>query len=765
MGDADETYQAMERFKVEEAAEGESDAADELMEADDDIVCGRFPKAVPFLIGQEFCERFSYYGLRAILVLYFTNFFGFTDSRATVFYHLFIMLSYLTSVFGGILADSSLGKYRTILYLSIVYCLGNIVMSFTAIPSVAGDPPQWAGAMIGLLLIAVGTGGIKPCVAAFGGDQFTASQQHLLQTFFAAFYFSINAGSTLSMIITPKLRADVHCYGQDECYPLAFGVPAILMGMATIVFVLGRRRYREHVPDRNVILDVIRAMKMSLAHKFSRDKKKGGSPTTHWLDPARAKYGDAFINDIRQVLSVFVVFIPAPLFWTLFDQQGSRWTLQAEQMRMFNMGPLGRFRPDQMQAANAIMVLLLIPVFERIIYPTLKKFRIPHSPLQRMFAGMALCGLAFVISGLVQVRIDAAKPDLRTPANHATLRVASFVDGPVRVIVSKTGTAEPILLNTTLILGPGGFGASPFTRLAVTAVDVSITSSADAGLLPLTIQNLTLASSVRHTLNVFVDNSTSQLSTLLVENWNDRHTPDPNDEDSASTEVAEDDARLKVVNLTPLELRLTSASSPSAVIIDHVDALHATTYTQAVFDSGDVALLFQQLDNVTVIANLTHLAVALEDGADYSASVLWNGTHASVALLNDVPANSVPITLQLPQYLVMTCGEILFSITGLEFAFSEAPTSMKAVVQAGWLLTVTIGSLIVIIVAESSFFDAQRDEFFFFAAMMGAVCLLFIYLAKSYRYRNPLHREKTSLDSKDTTPLIPEEHDLDSSYA
>lgn len=63
-----------------------------------------------------------------------------------------------------------------------------------------------AGPMIGLFLIALGTGGIKPCVSAFGGDQFTSDQSHLLQSFFSVFYFAINAGSLLSMLITPVLR-------------------------------------------------------------------------------------------------------------------------------------------------------------------------------------------------------------------------------------------------------------------------------------------------------------------------------------------------------------------------------------------------------------------------------------------------------------------------------------------------------------------------------------------------------------------------------
>lgn len=84
--------------------------------------------------------------------------------------------------------------------------------------------------IVGLLLIAVGTGGIKPCVSAFGGDQFKLPQQEKqLQQFFSLFYFAINSGSLISTFLTPVLREDVECLDQDTCYPLAFGVPAVLM--------------------------------------------------------------------------------------------------------------------------------------------------------------------------------------------------------------------------------------------------------------------------------------------------------------------------------------------------------------------------------------------------------------------------------------------------------------------------------------------------------------------------------------------------------
>ena len=128
---------------------------------------------------------------------------------------------------GAILGDSVWGKFHTILYLSIVYFIGELMLVLSSIFWDTG-----LSAVItftGLLLIGVGTGGIKPCVSALGGDQFRAHEDKWRQTFFSLFYGAINLGSLISMFLTPILRSDVHCVNRSDCYPLAFGLPCALM--------------------------------------------------------------------------------------------------------------------------------------------------------------------------------------------------------------------------------------------------------------------------------------------------------------------------------------------------------------------------------------------------------------------------------------------------------------------------------------------------------------------------------------------------------
>ena len=147
--------------------------------------------------------------MKAILPLYLTGSLGFTQNRSTTLIHCFNFSAYFFTLFGGILSDSLLGRYKTIVTVSLVYCVG---MGVVAGSTFYGNESSIGMFMVGLVLVALGTGGIKPCVSAFGGDQFLPSQMAEISTYFSIFYFSINAGSVLSMFITPILRQDFHWY-------------------------------------------------------------------------------------------------------------------------------------------------------------------------------------------------------------------------------------------------------------------------------------------------------------------------------------------------------------------------------------------------------------------------------------------------------------------------------------------------------------------------------------------------------------------------
>jgi proton-dependent oligopeptide transporter, POT family len=144
----------------------------------------KMPSAIPYIIGNEAAERFNYYGLRAILTTFMVSQFynpthssdpaimQVAEATANAKTHDFVAMSYLLPLFGGMVSDWFLGKYKTILYLSIVYAIGNLTLAMSV-----NSEPVFTTA---LMLIALGAGGIKPCVSANVGDQFDASNSHLL---------------------------------------------------------------------------------------------------------------------------------------------------------------------------------------------------------------------------------------------------------------------------------------------------------------------------------------------------------------------------------------------------------------------------------------------------------------------------------------------------------------------------------------------------------------------------------------------------------
>ena len=199
----------------------------------------KIPKGIPYIIGNELAERFSFYGMKCILIIFMTKYLmdssgslsPMNKEDATYWYHLFTSAVYFTPLIGAIIADTFFGKYKTIISLSIVYCLGHLALAM--------DETR-IGLSIGLTLISIGAGGIKPCVSAHVGDQFGKTNSHLLEKIFSWFYLSINLGAFISTILTPIL---LDKYGPS----VAFGIPGGLMLIATWVFWLGRKVFI-HIP-------------------------------------------------------------------------------------------------------------------------------------------------------------------------------------------------------------------------------------------------------------------------------------------------------------------------------------------------------------------------------------------------------------------------------------------------------------------------------------------------------------------------------------
>ena len=388
-------------------------------------VKSRFPKSVPFIIGNEAAERFSFYGMRSILTLFLVSQFfnptgnaALTDvanARANERTHYFVMLAYALPFVGGLVADWYTGKYKLILYISIVYCIGHLLLAMF--------DTNLNGFTFGIIVVAIGAGGIKSCVSANVGDQFDATNQDLLSKVYGWFYFSINAGSMVSNILIPWTYK---YYGAKW----AFGIPGILMTLATIIFFSGRKKY-VRVPPTGVNKDNLVFITVYALANISKRQ-----PGQSFLDVAKEKHNPEKVEGVKAVYRVMAVFFFALAFWAVWDQCLSEWVLYADKMnRIINLG-FTKFTvlAGQVSTVNTIFLLMFIPLFNYWIYPAFDRIGLKTTPLRRLGAGLVLTALSFVIIAIIHKNLDSgASPSIWWQI------LAYMVLSAAEVLVSITG--------------------------------------------------------------------------------------------------------------------------------------------------------------------------------------------------------------------------------------------------------------------------------------------------------------------------------------
>lgn len=451
-----------------------------------------WPPGVPYIIGNEGCERFSYYGMNAILYTYCVSLFaidGITNNQAadmaTSTIHLFKTGVYAFPMIGAIIADRLLGKYLTIFWLSLVYCLGHVVLSATE--------GSINGLYAGLFLIAIGSGGIKPCVSAHVGDQFGKNNWHLLEKVYQIFYFIINFGSFFAVLFIPLLK---EWFG----WRIAFLVPGILMFIATFIFFLGRNHfvhaqanpggklgfydaissillflvmgswfftasypvyimaivslsflcaglmvffYRQKLAKDDGFLAICLWMtKEYFANLFTKKslvlacQTSGSGPQIP--SSINSEFSQEATDGVEAVLKIIGIFFMVSIFWALFDQHSSSWIRQAEMMKLnVTMPFFGEIKllASQIPSLNPIMVMALIPLWSYFIEPFINKF-VKMTHLKKMSMGMFLASISFIAVAILQQYIDD------NPANSVSVLwqiIPYLLITMSEVLVSVTG--------------------------------------------------------------------------------------------------------------------------------------------------------------------------------------------------------------------------------------------------------------------------------------------------------------------------------------
>ena len=655
----------------------------------------RWPSQVRFILGNEAAERFSYYGMKAILALYITNVLMQTRDQATNIIHLFGFANYFMPLVGAWVSDKLWGRYHTILWISLSYCVGHGVMAMSdAMNTIDG---KVMCLYVGLGLIAFGSGGIKPCVSAFMGDQFKPDQRHLLQKAYAAFYWSINLGSTLSFFVIPFARKS---YG----YGWAFGIPGIAMGIATLVFWLGTRRYLRVAPTgdpkwlqkiywlfmlivavifsdaicrhlgmvkwQRILVDIGGALAIVgwVTRKFIEEvdqrpgietgpffavlwyaltkpaaRKPGGS----FWDVARTKFSETSVTDTISVCRILSIFALVPVFWALFDQTFSTWVLQGAKMESYFFASDARYSGFGLRNTDAMAAKL---------------------------ASGTNAGPAFIWS---QLSAESRQSIQSTNTSKSERK---------RVVIAE--------LNNIIASGHSLYESNRFNGVRL---------SEEARMLVKSVHPVSgVATNSQPGKPGTGEGSIARLNRVLLDDLFPNET----------------------MALYRIGAEEMLSANPILVMI-LVPIMTLWLYPMM----GRMATPLRRMSYGMFIAAASFIIVAM------------------IQVKLDAKAE-LSILHQIWPYIVLTIAEVLVSTTGLEFAFREAAPSMKSTIMGFWNLTVALGNLLVTFItkfvgrvigggaAETGDASVTPAMFYFYAGLTFVIAILFSVVAAFYKYRD-----------------------------
>jgi POT family proton-dependent oligopeptide transporter len=608
----------------------------------------RFPPGIPCIVGNEAAERFSFYGMRQILFIYLTSLFiGFAaentvpagqladaEVRATQLTHLFNAGVYLFPLVGAILADRLLGKYRVIFYVSLVYCAGSAGMAVAGQLGILGHlRGAELAAYAGLLLIALGSGGIKPCVSANVGDQFTAKNAHLVTRIFQIFYFVINFGSFFASVLTPWLYKD---FGAA----VAFGVPGVLMALATLVFWAGRHRFVRVPPKPGGAIGAL-----------------DFTASTLMLLPLLFGIFIA-LEESKPVVNAVMAQGTAALPAALGAVAAQYWWLAVAGFAALFAGLALAHARQRRQEDSGFLAVLLYCFRQRHTRRPGESF---WEPARRHFGEEAAEGPPAVLRIMLVFSMVSVFWALFDQHSSTWVKQAKSMD--LNLVVPS------IVWSYWLV--PAAIAGALF----------------GAAWLFLWVSNRP------------VPRKAALAALALAGAWL-----------AAALGCQAAFGEKATITLLPAQI---AALNPLLVMII-IPLLNAAVYHPLERRGRPLAPLHRMTIGM-FLAAVSFAAVALIQ-----------------ARIEAAGAGQVHVLWQLVPYLLITTGEVLVSVTGLEFAYTQAPRAMKSTIMGFWLLCVTFGNILVTFLAPLQTLSLATF-FWTFAGLMAAAALLFVFLAATYK--------------------------------
>ncbi|PVV02306.1 hypothetical protein BB560_003244 [Smittium megazygosporum] len=354
----------------------------------------------------ELCERFTYYGASVMFTTYMRTKLNVAKAKSVSINRGFTFLAYATTLLGGYLSDQYLGKYKTITIFGIWYFIGTILLTISALPSFAVGTRLALFIVSTYLFIAFGTGGIKANVSTFVAEQVRIGykptkdpgvyydSRSTTERCYRYFYWAINVGAFVGMLVCPTVA-------DDEGYQYSFLIPACLMALCLIVFIPSYKFYINKKPSGSIFGKVIRTMKYAKHHKSSSN--------AHWLDAAKglknAEWDDYFVDGLKRSIKACKVFLFYPFYWALYNNMSDNFINQGMQMRRPKW-----LQSSQLNVINSLALVVFIPVFDSLVFPTLARHNIYLGPIKRITIGFAIVVVFFIYVTVLQKLVYNSPP-------------------------------------------------------------------------------------------------------------------------------------------------------------------------------------------------------------------------------------------------------------------------------------------------------------------------------------------------------------------
>lgn len=383
------------------------------------------PLSAWFVAVVELCERFTYYGCQGIFQNYVQRpldgslgrgALGMGQTGATALTTFFSFWCYVTPIIGAIAADQYLGKYRAIKYFCVVYIAGLFVLLFTSLPISLHHGAGLGGFIGAILLLGLGTGGIKSNVSPLIADQYerrTMAMKTLpsgeriildpavtIQRIYMIFYFCINLGS-LSVLATPYMELYVGFWS-------AYLLCTCVFFVGFIVLLVGEKHYIVKPPQGSIITHAFRAMWIMVTRR-SMDAPRPSYLAEHGGN-YKAPWSDQFIEELKCALVACKVFCFYPIYWVCYGQFSNNFVSQAGEMRGHGMPN------DLMQNFDPISIIVFVPILDQCVYPLLQRLHIPFKPITRIALGFIVASLAMLYAAVLQYKIYQTGPCYDAPA-------------------------------------------------------------------------------------------------------------------------------------------------------------------------------------------------------------------------------------------------------------------------------------------------------------------------------------------------------------